>query len=48
MLAAPVLIEEDLRKTSDKIRQYAPQDADRIGITLTEWGPFFAFDPNNR
>lgn len=48
MLGAAKLVEDNLAQTSAKIRKYAPRHADHIGIAVTEWAPFFAFDPKNR
>ncbi len=48
MFAAPVLIERNLQTLESQIDQYAPQDASRIKIAVTEWGPWFNTDWNNR
>lgn len=45
MLAAPVLIAQNLRDTHAEIRRFAPRHADRIELAVTEWGPLFAVDP---
>ena len=48
MLAAPLLIEQNLREVNSAIDKYAPGNANNIEIAVTEWGPFFAFSPDNR
>jgi alpha-N-arabinofuranosidase len=41
MLAAPVLIKENLEEVSRQINAFAGPGASRITIAVTEWGPFF-------
>jgi alpha-L-arabinofuranosidase len=48
MLAAPTLVGRNLNTLSDQMAQYAAGRASKIGIAVTEWGPLFSFDPNNR
>lgn len=48
MLAAPQLIARNLKNVSKQIEKYAPDRAAQIGIAVTEWGPAFMFEPNNR
>lgn len=48
MLAAPVLIGENLRTVSRQIEQYAPGRKDHIKLAVTEWGPWFHADPSSR
>jgi len=45
MLAAPVLIERNLKDTRRDIERFAPARADRISMGITEWGPLFAVNP---
>lgn len=48
MLAAPLLIRANLDLLSRQIERYAPNDADRIRVAVTEWGPFFHALPSSR
>ena len=48
MLAAPVLIKQNLDAVSQKIDALGPETAGRLKIAVTEWGPFFHFDVKNR
>ena len=41
LLAAPVHIRRSLAELSAKIDRWGGPRADRIGIAVTEWGPFF-------
>ena len=43
--AAPRLIARNLRDTRRDIERFAPDDAGRIRIGVTEWGPLFAVEP---
>lgn len=47
MFAAPILIARNLQAVSDDIRRYAADDAGRIRIAVTEWGPAFQFGPGS-
>jgi alpha-L-arabinofuranosidase len=47
MLAFPSEVEQNLHDLDQQIRTYAPADAERIAIAVTEWGPLFAFLPDN-
>ncbi|MEP6714781.1 MAG: hypothetical protein ABJC09_04365 [Terriglobia bacterium] len=47
LLAFPVLLAENLKKVNRDIEQYAPRDAARLRIGITEWGPLFAFGPTS-
>lgn len=44
MLAAPTLIARNLSTLSRQIEEYAPGQASKIAIAVTEWGPFFHID----
>ncbi|MDE3165874.1 MAG: hypothetical protein KGN36_08720, partial [Acidobacteriota bacterium] len=44
MLAAPVLIRQSLDRIAGEIAAAAP----RVGIAVTEWGPYFQVTPNGR
>jgi alpha-N-arabinofuranosidase len=48
MLAAPVLIAENLATLSKQIDEFAPRRASAIRIAVTEWGPWFQADPKGR
>lgn len=48
LLAAPVLIAENLRTLTRQIQEYAPGRGDSIEIAVTEWGPLFHLDPGSR
>ena len=48
MLAAPLLIAENLEVVSRQIEELVPQRASQIGIAVTEWGPWFDADPSSR
>jgi alpha-N-arabinofuranosidase len=48
MLAAPVLIRKNLDAVAAKIAAATADPAHRPKIAVTEWGPFFHFDPHNR
>jgi len=48
LLASPVLIEQNLKTVSDQIAGFAPKDASRIKIAVTEWGPLFHVLPTDR
>jgi alpha-N-arabinofuranosidase len=47
MLAFPSEVERNFHDLDQQIRTYAPADAERIAIAVTEWGPLFAFLPDN-
>lgn len=47
MLAFPSEVAQNFHDLDQQIRTYAPADADRIAIAVTEWGPLFAFLPDN-
>lgn len=47
MLAAPQLIAKNMRDTAAQIDRLQPARAGRIGLAITEWGPFFAVDPTS-
>jgi len=46
-MAAPVLIENNLRETADQIGRLVPDRADEISIAVTEWGPLYALSPRS-
>ncbi|MCP4589403.1 MAG: hypothetical protein GY842_01535 [bacterium] len=48
MLAAPVLIAENLKTVSRQIEELVPDRAGDIKIAVTEWGPWFHADPSSR
>ena len=48
MLAAPVLIKKSLESVAAKIDALGPDASRRVKIAVTEWGPFFHFDPQSR
>jgi len=48
MLAAPSLIARNLQTLSNQILTFAPSFAAKIGIAVTEWGPFFQSSPSGR
>jgi len=48
MLAAPALIKKSLDKLAENIRTLSPDAGHRPKIAVTEWGPFFHFDPQSR
>jgi alpha-N-arabinofuranosidase len=47
MWAAPKLIEQNLKDTWRDVERFAPDQAHRIGLGVTEWGPSFAVDPSS-
>lgn len=47
MLAAPVLIAQNLRDTAAGIDRAMPSRAGQITLAVTEWGPMFSVDPAN-
>jgi alpha-L-arabinofuranosidase len=48
MLAFPRQVEQNFKDLNSDIVRYAGPNASRIKIAVTEWGPLFAFDVNNR
>lgn len=48
MLAAPLLIKGNLETLSKQIETFAPDQASRIKIAVTEWGPIFSPVPQSR
>jgi alpha-N-arabinofuranosidase len=48
MLAAPVLIRRNIDAVARKLEGLGPETARRVKIAVTEWGPFFHFDVQNR
>lgn len=48
MLAAPAQIGRSLEALSRKIARTAPEHAGRIGIAVTEWGPYFQVTSSGR
>ncbi len=48
MLGAPQRIARNLARVSEQIQKYAPRDASRIRLAVTEWGPAFQFDFRSR
>lgn len=46
LLGAPSHIRKNLREVSDEIESLDKSDAERIGIAVTEWGPFFQVGPD--
>lgn len=48
LLAYPQLVAENFADINKDIETYAPQQAARITIAVTEWGPLFAYDMRNR
>jgi alpha-N-arabinofuranosidase len=46
MLAAPSLIAQNLQTVANQILAFAPSFASKIGIAVTEWGPFFQSSPS--
>jgi alpha-L-arabinofuranosidase len=42
MITFPEIVKEDFKNLNRDIEAYAPKDADRIKLAVTEWGPFFA------
>lgn len=48
MLAAPVLIAQNLATLSGQIEQYAGGRNSKIEIAVTEWSPLFSGDPKSR
>jgi len=47
MLAFPTQVERNLQDIDRQIRSHVPSEPDRISIAVTEWGPLFAFLPDN-
>jgi alpha-N-arabinofuranosidase len=45
MWAAPKLIRQNLEDTWHDVERFAPDQAHRIGLGVTEWAPSFAVDP---
>lgn len=43
MLARPIHIAENLRRTADQLERFYPDPAKRPFIAVTEWGPIFQF-----
>ena len=48
LLAFPRLVAANLDALDHDIREYAPTQAGRIQLAITEWGPLFAFVPSSR
>lgn len=48
LLAAPMLIADNLRTLSQQIERFAPARSDEIAIAITEWGPWFHAEPGSR
>jgi len=48
MLAAPVLIAQNLADLRGDVERFAPADAERIKLAVTEWGPLFHVLPSSR
>ena len=48
MLAAPLLIRDNLDLVSRKIEKAAPSRSSHIKIAVTEWGPYFQTEPSSR
>ncbi len=48
MLASPLLARENLKVISDQIGSLPKEDASRIKLAVTEWGPFFEMSPKSR
>jgi len=48
MAAAPVLIARNLDSLARRLDEAIPAKAGKIKIAVTEWGPFFHFDPGHR
>ncbi len=48
LLAAPVQEKKTMRLLAEKIDALAGPNAKNIKIAVTEWGPYYAFDGNNR
>jgi len=47
LLAAPLLIDKNLDALEKSIRDNAGARAEKIGIAVTEWGPFFHVQPSS-
>ncbi|MFA6290774.1 MAG: alpha-L-arabinofuranosidase C-terminal domain-containing protein [Victivallales bacterium] len=48
LLAAPLMVAENLRTVADQIRRYAPPGrAEQIRIAVTEWAPLFHVMPSS-
>ena len=47
LLAFPRLVEENLKTLDQQVETYAPGDAGRIRLAVTEWGALFALDPKH-
>ena len=48
MLAAPLLVKQNLTNLEATIRSVIPDRANHIKIAVTEWGPYFEIDPRSR
>ena len=48
MLAAPVLIEQNLKDIEKQIELTSPDRKDKISIAVTEWGPMFHSLPSSK
>ena len=46
LLAAPLLIAQNLKALATEIQTYAPARASQIQIAVTEWGPYFQGSPS--
>jgi alpha-L-arabinofuranosidase len=46
MLTFPEHVRSNINLLNQQIEQYAPADANRIKLAITEWGPFFAPRPD--
>ena len=47
LLAFPKLVEENLRSVNQQILDYAPAQAQKMQIAITEWGPLFHVLPDH-
>lgn len=47
MLAAPARIAENLLTTAAQIERHVPQGGRDVALAVTEWGPWFAIDPQS-
>jgi alpha-N-arabinofuranosidase len=48
MLASPALIKKSIDEVAAKIQRFAPDQAGRIKIAVTEWGPLFQVELTGR
>ncbi len=46
MLAFPYAVRENLKALATQIDVLAPQQASKIALAVSEWGPLFQFDPS--